>query len=57
MSVRRPVPLLVIGGIVTAIVLGWGGYSAVSLMAYQSTYTDPASEEAFEAFQAQRTPT
>jgi hypothetical protein len=46
MPVRRPVPLLVIGAIVAVITLGWGGYSAVSLMAYQSTYTDlsfPAS--------------
>jgi hypothetical protein len=40
MPARRPVPLLVIGGLVAAIVLGWGGYNAVSLMAYQSTYTD-----------------
>jgi hypothetical protein len=40
MPVRRPVPLLVIGAIVAVITLGWGGYSAVSLMAYQSTYTD-----------------
>jgi hypothetical protein len=46
MSVRRPVPLLVIGAIVAVLTLGWGAYSAVSLMAYQSTYTDlsfPAS--------------
>lgn len=46
MPARRPVPLLVFGGLFAAIVLGWGGYNAVSLMAYQSTYTDlsfPAS--------------
>jgi hypothetical protein len=46
MSVRRPVPLLAIGGVVAALTLGWGGYSAVSLMAYQKISTDlsfPAS--------------
>lgn len=40
MSSRRPVALLVLGGLFTAAVLAFGSYSAVSLMAYQSTYTD-----------------
>jgi hypothetical protein len=40
MSARRPVPLLVIGAVAAAVTLGWGGYSAVSLMAYQSTTTE-----------------
>jgi hypothetical protein len=40
MSARRPVPLLVVGAVVAVLTLGWGGYSAVSLMAYQSTTTE-----------------
>jgi hypothetical protein len=40
MSSRRPVPLLAIGAVVAVLTLGWGGYSALSLMAHQSTSTE-----------------